>query len=140
MVVARVPMLRKIAGYVVVAAVTAVIVVVVVSPRQPRENASVSLDQLLESMIVESEDERAALQLILTGDPDKIEQGPRHTGRCRPFRAADGTKALGNLLGPFKRDRQTRTGCTSGFSSLSPAPGESIGSPKAMPRSTISCF
>lgn len=75
MVVARVPMLRKIAGYVVVAAVTAVIVVVVVSPRQPRENASVSLDQLLESMIVESEDERAALQLILTGDPDKIEQG-----------------------------------------------------------------
>ena len=68
-------MLRKVAGYVIVAATTAVLVVVAYATLQPRENASVSLDQLLESMIVESEDERAALQLILTGDPDKIEQG-----------------------------------------------------------------
>lgn len=70
-----VPTLRTIAGYVIVAVITAVIVVAVYAMRQPRENASVSLDQLLESMIVESEDERAALQMILTGDPDKVEQG-----------------------------------------------------------------
>ena len=67
--------LRKAAGYIVVAAITAFVVAAIYAMRQPQENGSVSLNQLLESMIVESENERAALQMILTGDPDKIEQG-----------------------------------------------------------------
>lgn len=70
-------MLRKVAGYVIVAMTTAAIAVAVYATQQPRENASVSLDQLLESMIVESEGERAALQMILTGEPDNVEQGRR---------------------------------------------------------------
>jgi hypothetical protein len=39
------------------------------------DTSSVSVDQMLDQMVVESEDERRALRLILTGDTDKITQG-----------------------------------------------------------------
>ena len=66
---------RAIASHAGVAAAAAIIVFFVYGRAAHQDADLVSVDRILNQMVVESEDERTALQLILTGDHDKVVQG-----------------------------------------------------------------
>ena len=66
---------RTIAGYVAVVVATACVVVIICWSNDEKPDNPMSVGQLLDQMVVESEEERLALQLILTGDPDKVGRG-----------------------------------------------------------------
>jgi hypothetical protein len=63
------------AGFVAVAGATAIAFLMVGQASPKKDPHNVSVDQMLDMMVVESEDERLALQLILTGDPERVARG-----------------------------------------------------------------
>jgi len=69
------PYWRTLAGYAAVAGVTAIVFFMVGQTYPKKDPTSVSVGQMLDLMVVESEEERLALQLILTGDPERVARG-----------------------------------------------------------------
>jgi hypothetical protein len=70
-------LIRTIASHAAVAAATVVLLSLVYLAMDTKDTNSVSVDQMLDQMVVESDDERRALRLILTGEADNVAQGRR---------------------------------------------------------------
>jgi hypothetical protein len=57
--------------------VTAVVVVLADHALTKPPSRSISVDRIIDQMVVESDDERVALQLILSGDEERVDRGRR---------------------------------------------------------------